>query len=68
MIDRREAESRIRDLALEMWGVAREYGTVGYLTVCVRDDGALKVMFNNMYWDEDQDASRPLNYYEEVGA
>lgn len=67
MIDRKEAESRIRDLALEMWGVAREYGTAEYLTVCVKDDGTLKVMFNNVYWDEDQDASRPLNYYEEVG-
>ena len=60
-ITREQAESRIRNLLIEIARISMEYGSASCVNASVRiSDGTLS--FNNRYWGED--SRRPIDYYE----
>lgn len=62
-MERKEAEARIRDLAVEIGKISREYGTHSYLTVTLfTKDGYLH--FNNDMCEKGDDVGCPLNHSE----
>lgn len=62
-MDKETAESKIRDLLVEVGKIVKEYGTVNYFHVAIFLNKGY-ISFNNRHWEGGEDENCPLNYFE----
>ena len=63
-MNRNEAESKIRDLLVEIGKISKEYGTADYLNLVVYTKSNY-LGFNDEYWEEDE--GHKIDYNEHDG-